>query len=488
LDTSVKAILPKPFDASPRSNVHLSHTIVIGLVACLDAAIILVTGFGLFELYLDSAPDYLSRYLGVITIYTILTLQTFNTAGLYRFNAIIRPRKHARKIPVICSAVFLAIVAIGFALKISADFSRIWSFAWFVSSTSFLWLSRFAVQRFLRKAAAAGALTRNIIIYGGGDHGRKLIEHLERIREPWNHIVGVFDDRSDRVGDTVAGYPVLGNLNDMLDYGRLNRSDEILIALPWNSQQRVLQIVRILTALPANIRLSSEIAGHELLHQSVSYKFGVPMLNIMEKPVSGWGALSKNILDVMLGVLFTLIALPIMALAAIAIKLESKGPILFKQQRYGFNNQLIEVYKFRSMYTEMTDANAEQLTTRDDPRVTRVGAFLRRTSLDELPQLLNVLKGEMSVVGPRPHATRAKAAGKLYEDVVDGYAIRHKVKPGITGWAQVNGWRGNTDTEGDIMGRLEHDFYYIENWSVMFDLYIILRTIKAVIVGDKNAY
>jgi exopolysaccharide biosynthesis polyprenyl glycosylphosphotransferase len=187
-------------------------------------------------------------------------------------------------------------------------------------------------------------------------------------------------------------------------------------------------------------------------------------------------------------VLFTLIALPIMALAAIAIKLESKGPILFKQQRYGFNNQLIEVYKFRSMYTEMTDANAEQLTTRDDPRVTRVGAFLRRTSLDELPQLLNVLKGEMSVVGPRPHATRAKAAGKLYEDVVDGYAIRHKVKPGITGWAQVNGWRGNTDTEGDIMGRLEHDFYYIENWSVMFDLYIILRTIKAVIVGDKNAY
>lgn len=476
------------FAAARRTNIHLSHTIVTGLVIAMDAAIILITGLGLFELYLDSEPTYVSRYLGVIAVYTILALQTFNTVGLYRFNSIIQPRRHVKKIPVICGTVFLTIVALGFALKISADFSRVWSFAWLVSSTTLLCLNRFVVKRVLRKAAAAGALTRNIVVYGGGEHGRKLIEHLEKIREPWNHIVGVFDDRSDRVGDTVAGYPVLGNLSDMLEYGRKNRSDEVLIALPWNSQKRILNIVRILTALPANIRLSSEILGHELLHQSVSYKFGIPMLNIMEKPVSGWGAFSKNVLDIVLGVIFTIIAAPVMALAAIAIKLESKGPVLFKQQRYGFNNQLIEVYKFRSMYTEMSDANAEQLTTRDDPRVTRVGAFLRRTSLDELPQLLNVLKGEMSVVGPRPHATRAKAAGKLYEDVVDGYAIRHKVKPGITGWAQVNGWRGNTDTERDIMGRLEHDFYYIENWSVMFDLYIILRTLKVVLIGDKNAY
>ncbi len=474
--------------AAKRANFHLSHTIVTGLVVLLDAAIILFTGLALFELYLDSDPNYVSRYVGVITLYGLLIVQTFNSAGIYRFNNIIRPRRQARRIPIICATVFLTLVAVGFALKISADFSRVWSFAWFVSSTLLLLLARFGVKGILRKAASAGALTRNIVIYGGGDHGRKLIEHLIKMREPWNHIVGVFDDRGERVGDTVAGYPVLGNLNDMLEYGRKNRSDEILIALPWSSQHRILQIVRILTALPSNIRLSSEIMDHELLHQSISYKFGVPMLNIMEKPVTGWGALSKNILDMFLGLIFTLIALPIMAIAAIAIKLESKGPILFKQQRYGFNNQLIEVYKFRSMYTDMTDADAEQLTTRDDPRVTRVGAFLRRTSLDELPQLFNVLKGEMSVVGPRPHAMKAKAAGRLYEEVVDGYAIRHKVKPGITGWAQVNGWRGNTDTEQDIMGRIEHDFYYIENWSVMFDLYIILRTLKVVLIGDKNAY
>jgi Undecaprenyl-phosphate glucose phosphotransferase len=274
---------------------------------------------------------------------------------------------------------------------------------------------------------------------------------------------------------------------DLLEYGRKNRSDEILIALPWNSQQRILEIVRILTALPSNVRLSSEFLGREVLHQSVSYKFGVPMLNILEKPVTGWSGLSKIFLDFTLGLIFALFALPIMIIAAICIKLESKGPVFFKQKRYGFNNQLIEVYKFRTMYTDLTDADAEQLTTRDDPRVTRVGAFLRKTSLDELPQFLNVLKGEMSVVGPRPHAMQAKAGGKLYEDVVTGYAVRHKVKPGITGWAQVNGWRGNTDTERDIEGRLEHDFYYIDNWSVMFDLYIILRTAK-VLISDDNAY
>lgn len=451
----------------------------------MDAAIISLSGIALFAIYLEADPDLYSRYLGVIALFAILVIQTFHTAGLYRFDSIIHPRRAGRKIPIICGAIFLAIVAMGFAIKVSADFSRVWSFAWVLSCATFLWLARFLVWALVRKAARAGALTRNIIIYGGGEHGEKLIKHLEMIREPWNNIVGVFDDRTERVGEAVAGYPILGNLNDMLEYGRHNRSDEVLVALPWNSHKRILGIVGTLTALPSNIRLSSEILGQELLYQSVSYKFGIPMLNIMEKPVSGWGALWKSSLDLILGLIFTLLAAPIMLLAAIAIKLESKGPVLFKQKRYGFNNQLIEVYKFRSMYTDRCDADAEQLTTKDDPRVTKVGSFLRKTSIDELPQLFNVLRGEMSVVGPRPHATKAKAAGKLYEDVVDGYAIRHKVKPGITGWAQVNGWRGNTDTEQDIMGRLEHDFYYIENWSVLFDLYIILRTFKVFVPNDK---
>ena len=172
---------------------------------------------------------------------------------------------------------------------------------------------------------------------------------------------------------------------------------------------------------------------------------------------------------------------------ALAIKLDSRGPVLFRQKRYGFNNELIEVFKFRSMFVDQADANAAKLVTKDDPRVTCIGRFIRKTSLDELPQLINVIKGELSLVGPRPHALQAKAADRLYQDVVDGYFARHRVKPGITGWAQINGWRGETDTNEKIQRRVEHDLYYIENWSVFFDLQILAMTPLA-LFKTENAY
>jgi lipopolysaccharide/colanic/teichoic acid biosynthesis glycosyltransferase len=177
-----------------------------------------------------------------------------------------------------------------------------------------------------------------------------------------------------------------------------------------------------------------------------------------------------------------------MLAVAIAIKLDSRGPVFFRQKRYGFNNELIEVFKFRSMYVDQCDVTAAKLVTKDDPRVTRVGRFIRKTSLDELPQLLNVvLKGDLSLVGPRPHALHAKAANQLYDQVVDGYFARHKVKPGITGWAQINGWRGETDTQEKIQRRVEHDLYYIEHWSVFFDLQILAATPLA-LFKTENAY
>jgi len=177
-----------------------------------------------------------------------------------------------------------------------------------------------------------------------------------------------------------------------------------------------------------------------------------------------------------------------MAAVALAVKLDSRGPVLFRQKRYGFNNELIEVFKFRSMYVDQGDAGAAKLVTKDDPRVTRVGRIIRKTSLDELPQLFNVVfKGNLSLVGPRPHALQAKAANELYDQVVDGYFARHKVKPGITGWAQINGWRGETDTQEKIQRRVEHDLYYIENWSVLFDLQILAMTPFA-LLKTENAY
>jgi lipopolysaccharide/colanic/teichoic acid biosynthesis glycosyltransferase len=184
-----------------------------------------------------------------------------------------------------------------------------------------------------------------------------------------------------------------------------------------------------------------------------------------------------------------LIALsPIFLITAIAIKLDSKGPVFFKQRRYGFNNELVEVYKFRSMYVDTLDHSASKLVTKGDPRVTRVGRFIRKTSIDELPQLINVVfKGDLSLVGPRPHALQAKADNRQYEEVVDGYFARHKMRPGITGWAQVNGWRGETDTQEKIQRRVEFDLYYIENWSIIFDIYILAITPLA-LTKSENAY
>jgi exopolysaccharide biosynthesis polyprenyl glycosylphosphotransferase len=213
----------------------------------------------------------------------------------------------------------------------------------------------------------------------------------------------------------------------------------------------------------------------------------VPVLDVADKPIDGWDSLVKSMEDQILGILILLLSLPLLLIIAALVKLDSPGSIFFRQMRSGFNNQPIEVLKFRTLYVDSQDESAETLVTRDDPRVTRIGAFLRRSSLDELPQIFNVLKGEMSIVGPRPHAYNAKAAGRYYQNVVVRYAARHKVKPGITGWAQVNGWRGETDTVEKIMKRVEYDLYYIENWSIMFDLRIIFKTFFA-LLRKENAY
>ena len=248
-----------------------------------------------------------------------------------------------------------------------------------------------------------------------------------------------------------------------------------------------MQILQQLFALQIDIRVSALNSKLRLNSSAYSYIGKVPMLAVMDKPLNDWDRLIKKLEDRVIGLVLLMVAAPFMALVALAVRLDSKGPVLFRQKRYGFNNELIEVYKFRSMYSGDLDATASKLVTKNDSRVTRVGRFIRKTSLDELPQLFNVLRGEMSLVGPRPHATQAKADRELYEDVVQGYFARHRVKPGVTGWAQVNGWRGETDTHEKLQRRIEHDIYYIDNWSVALDLYIIALTPFALISG-KNAY
>jgi exopolysaccharide biosynthesis polyprenyl glycosylphosphotransferase len=221
---------------------------------------------------------------------------------------------------------------------------------------------------------------------------------------------------------------------------------------------------------------------------SYSYIGTVPLIDIVEKPLADWDLLLKQCFDKIVGCVCLVVLSPVMLAVAAAVKFTSKGPILFKQKRYGFNNEVVEVYKFRSMYVDQLDPTAAKLVTRDDPRVTPVGRFIRKASLDELPQLFNVVfKSNLSLIGPRPHAVQARAAERLYDEVVDGYFARHKVQPGLTGWAQIHGWRGETDTHEKIQQRVEHDLYYIENWSILLDIYILLATPFALLKAE-NAY
>ena len=454
-----------------------SPSIMSGVIGVADGLATVGTGYAIYLLYVVGKIHHYPNYVSALAIQTALVLTTFYFAKLYDSKTICRLTHQVKNILAISAATFLALVVVSFALKISDQFSRVWFFSWVISATFLICVARTVFYIGVRKSARAGRLTRNIAIVGAGEQGRKLLEHLDWIHEPWIRIVGIFDDRVDRFGPTVMGQPILGTLDDLIGFAREHRIDDIIITLPWSADERLFGIIAKLMELPVRVSLGSDLIGFRYPRGSSGFIGGVPILEVVGKPLEGWKFVVKTLEDRIFAAITLILIAPLMLVISVAIKLDSKGPVLFRQKRYGFNNHLIDVYKFRTMYHDKQDDNAEKLTTRDDPRVTRVGAFLRRTSLDELPQFFNVLKGEMSVVGPRPHPIKAKAAGRLYDEVIQRYATRHRVKPGITGWAQVNGWRGETDTEEKIMKRVEHDLYYIDHWSLLFDFRIILQTV-----------
>ena len=334
-----------------------------------------------------------------------------------------------------------------------------------------------------------GRLTRRTAIVVGGPLGEALACALASQRDSDVRVVGLFDDRGDdRSPQSIAGLRKLGNVDDLIEFARRTRVDLVLFSLPISAEGRILQMLKKLWVLPVDIRLSAHSNKLHFRPRSYSYLGNVPVLDVLDQPITDWDVVMKWLFDKIVSALALIALSPVMVLVALAIKLDSRGPVLFKQKRYGFNNELIEVYKFRSMYVEQSDAGASKLVSKDDPRVTRVGRFIRKTSLDELPQLFNVLfVSNLSLVGPRQHAVNAKAEEQLYDQAVDGYYARHRVKPGITGWAQINGWRGETDTHEKIQRRVEHDLHYIENWSVLFDLYILAKTPLA-LLKTENAY
>ena len=467
----------------------MSETKLLAMLRLADFVLISVCGFLIYYMALrHDEPEMLSIYGFVAVGASVITVMLMQLMNLYTLSAL---RTYARSVGKSVMALLIVVAdltALAFFFKVGEEFSRFSLLMWLLSAGGYLMISRVLVAIMVAKWTRRGHLKRRAVIVGGGRRAEELIEALEKSKNTGIEITGVFDDRQDgRSPDEVGDYQKLGNVTELVEFARKTRVDLLIVTLPLSAEKRLLQMLKKLWVLPVDIRLSAHSTRLRFQPRAYSYIGDVPFFDMFDRPLTGWNSILKGLEDRILGSILLIMTAPIMALVALAVKLDSKGPVFFKQKRYGFNNELIEVYKFRSMYTDMTDANAAKLATKDDPRVTRVGRFIRKTSLDELPQFINVVRGELSIVGPRPHAVLASAANHLYKDVVDGYYARHRVKPGVTGWAQINGWRGETDTEEKIRRRTEHDLYYIENWSVFFDLYIIFMTPFS-LLDTKNAY
>ena len=468
----------------------LSPILIEGAVRVLDLLAIVIAGAVVYALYVSGNVDTTGTYQITIPLVALGALGVFQALQLYPVGA----QRHfvilAVRLTIGWTTLFLVVLAGFFFLKVGDQVSRVWLVGFYALGLTLLLAERLAVALSVRHLTRAGRLERRAAVVGGGPAGEALIKALEAQADTGLRICGVFDDRNDdRSPDLVAGYPKLGTIDDLVEFARRTRLDLVIFTLPISAEGRLLTMLRKLWVLPIDIRLSAHMSKLRFRPRSYSYIGAVPVLDVFDRPIADWDVVVKWAFDKIVGTLALIALSPLMILTAIAIKLDSKGPVLFRQKRYGFNNELIEVFKFRSLYHEMSDFKAAKQVTKDDPRVTRIGRFIRKTSIDELPQLFNVvLKGNLSLVGPRPHAVHATAENRAYEQVVDGYFARHKVKPGITGWAQVNGWRGETDTEDKIQRRVEHDLYYIENWSVLLDLYILLKTPVSLLTKNENAY
>jgi Undecaprenyl-phosphate glucose phosphotransferase len=382
--------------------------------------------------------------------------------------------------------VIFILIACLFILKRSDDFSRIWLTMWTGMSAVVLCAFRLVAVGAAQRLIRDGRLTKNVAVVGANDIGHELATSLSK-GGLGTRVVGLFDERRSRLVDgsgsaaTVVAH--LSALDKLLPSGCV---DEVVIAIPPSPSGRILELMRRFHPFPVSLRVLSP-AGYENFEVLDSRRYGeIGTFCVMGKPLDEAAVVLKRIADIVIVVLSVLFSLPLLLLIALCIKIDSPGPVFFKQKRLGANNLPFNLLKFRSMYVEQADPLGRRLTEADDPRVTRVGRFLRRASLDELPQLLNVLRGEMSLVGPRPHPLAASAGGISYARAVRDYPIRHRVKPGITGWAQVNGWRGETATVEQIQRRVEHDLYYIENWSLTFDFLILGRTVFTVL-SRQNA-
>lgn len=339
----------------------------------------------------------------------------------------------------------------------------------------------------LRRWQAAGHLSTNVVVFGADTIGQRLVKVISDEYSDSVRILGIFDDRGNRVPAQTHGIPVEGGIDELIEYVKAVRAvDKVLIALPMSAEQRILDLLTQLRSLAVDVALVPDFVCMRLDRQ-VTRDNHPPILSVLRRPQSGLDLVVKRSFDFLAALALIIVLSPLLVLTTLAIRLDSPGPILFRQPRLGLNNRQFNVLKFRSMYVERSDLEAKEQTKRGDPRVTRVGAWIRKCSIDELPQLFNVLAGDMSLVGPRPHALGMQVKNRLCDEIVREYAVRHRMRPGITGWAQVRGLRGAVEEPAVLEARVDHDIYYIDNWSFLFDLQILVMT-AIELVRPRNAY
>lgn len=449
--------------------------VVHGLIVALPGLIIVYISGGV--------SDFALSAIFVFSCVSVLVFQTFDVYSEAIFNNLFR----FKNILVSWCAAFVFLFLLINIFDLNGSLNLFKLFFWFFFSLILFVLFRIASLGFFKWCMARKYFLRRAVIWGAEKDGSELAKYLKEHQDIRSGVIGFIDDRIGRLPSVVEGMPVIGNMDKLIEMIQQGQVEQVLVALPWHAAVRLEEVTSRLGMLPVSVLIAPDMQAFKLAHSRISEVGGIPMLNVSDFPLKGWSPLVKRIEDIVLSSFFIILSVPVFLIVPMLIKIESKGPVFFKQKRYGYSNNIIEVYKFRTMFHELRDANASQQTIKGDIRVTRIGRLLRRTSLDELPQLFNVFSGHMSMVGPRPHARLTKAEGVLFEEAVQNYSARHRVKPGITGWAQINGYRGETDTLYKIEKRVEYDLEYIEKWSVLFDIYIIIKTIPSV-VFSKQAY
>jgi Undecaprenyl-phosphate glucose phosphotransferase len=471
-----------------RRHVWLSPETVAVTIAGTDLFLVAAAAAAVFDIYfkvLSPSATPAIPYILPATLAATLFIGAFERLGGYKLKQLSRLNWQLTWVSATWALTVSILLATAFLGKVSEIYSRGWALVWIIAVPALLITARGAFHCMIVRWMRRGYFARNVLIVGAGNEGQLLIPKLQEATGIT--ICGLFDDRRSRVPHSICGVKLIGTTDDLLYFARRVPVDEVIIALPLQADQRLRQVCEKLKVLTTDVRLSIEPLAEGLEVRTMSYVGDILVLDIANRPLKHWSVVAKWIEDKILCTLLLILTAPLVALIALCIKLDSRGPVIFVQPRYGFNNEVIHVFKFRTMYVDKGDPSGAQRTVQNDPRVTRVGRVLRSLSLDELPQLINVLRGDMSLVGPRPHAITMKAGDRLYCDAVERYLYRHRVKPGMTGWAQVNGLRGEVDTIEKARNRVECDLNYIEHWSVWLDIIILIRTV-AMLVSLENAY